>query len=89
MSKVKALIEETLKMAAWDQALPPKDQRVTVRLRSIDYGALLLLSKRFQDTPTGVAQNLIVAALKDALEAIGYESFDAALPDIIKELDAS
>jgi hypothetical protein len=88
MSNVKEYAKRALKLAEFEQEVPisQKERRVTVRLPWILYGGLLLTARRLVSTPTGCAQDLIVHAIHDAIEAMGYESFEAAIPDIIKVL---
>lgn len=88
MSNVKEYAQRAVRLADFAQEVPVslKDRRVTVRLDGIYYGALLLLSRRVLDSPTGCAESLLMAAIQDAIEGMGYETLEAALPDIRKVL---
>src|ERR1041384_4333784 len=90
MSRVKEFISGTIESIEQEEQMPAtwKDRRVTVRLNAMQYGALLLVCRRISGSVTGCAEALLGEALRDALEAIGYPSYEDATPDLVEVIKA-
>jgi hypothetical protein len=90
MSRVKQFVADRIEVIVREQSMPAKwkERRVTVRLTPLQYGALLLLIQRMSGSVTGCAEAILTEALRDALEAIGYASYDDARKDILDALEA-
>lgn len=86
MSRVRTMIANR-KQAAEKLPVRLEDRRMTLRLSGLTYGALLLIAGELEETPTGLAQDILTEALEDALQGIGYEDFSCAVSDIMELLE--
>lgn len=86
MSKVKSLVQSIVEH---NQSIPEhfKERRVTLRLSGLQYAALAFISSRLEGNPTGTAHDLLWEAIQEAIEALGYEDFSAAVGDIVEYFD--